>query len=824
MSSLQERLDARKKAWTEELAKAEAKIEAKIEDQPKADTGHLHIQSSSTKDPASMKEPISTKEPAFDNQDSNSSTSSISLEEAETLKTLGNKIRRIYAEQLLQEGEDVLAIDLVDRSLFPSGYIPASAIAEKQKEIVAKKEESKKAASIANTSLFMQKLAESRAKSKEITEVKETKETQEKEKDHEIQAKDAGQEEAASSKSLEEQKDGLDVSSKPLPISQPSRSEDAKNPKVEEEHNQDAGRSLIKTFVETEGKKLSLAERLAMKKREQEEAALAYDPPIALDSSYKDAEIAKTVNWDVVEKSAATVAQTEYQGAFALNITLNVKQLLAKEMALSRKTFCLIGPAGSGKTTAQRAVAETLLEDKKLSRSDFKISGTKTRISAPSIAFVAYTRRASANLQRAIHKNPELEEELKHNIMTIHALLEFEPVIFWDAEKEKESMRFEPQRHAGNPLTITNLVIEEASMLGLDLWEQLWDALPVGVQIIFIGDINQLPPVFGASILNYALIQTPVVELTEVYRQKGDSLVLANAHHILKGEEIEEGTGFTIVRGKNEQQVGQERMAMTLGSMFKKYHEIGFYDNEQDMILSPYNKQPLGTDNMNKWIAQFLGEKKEAIIFEIIAGFNKLYIAVGDKVMYNKQDAVVTKIMHNPGYHGKEPQMPGADLSRFGIRIMREGVQGVTDLDDLILNYENFSIEELADSAGERKMQCSHVVSILTETGQAIDLSAAGDFSPQVFSLGYVLTVHKAQGCEWRKVFIILHKDHSNMLTRELFYTAVTRAREEVIVIAKDWIIDKAIKTQRIKGNTLEDKIEYFNSGALDVGTVMCTK
>lgn len=753
---------------------------------------------------------------------------------AEDSAKIAEKLKAVYLEQLLKEGEEVKAIDLVDHSLYPSGYIPVDAIAEKQKEVADIKAVVKAETAIKAASTMMEKIAAARAKQKLEAEV--AKQVEE-ELEEEIKHHD-NEPEAIQGHTIHHQSEGSNQSqNQDISEVEGDKSREVhQNGSIESNVSIDSGRSsaerafdardLIHRHIEAEKKKLSFAELMALKKQTQLDAALTVEPERVLDSSYQEdpKAITKAFDEEIEEAEVDPNAVEEYQGAFALNIPLNEKQLLAKEMALSGKSFCLIGAAGTGKTTTQRSVAETLLSDKRLTTTKFKLSGTRTYVDAPSFAAVAYTRRASANLQRAIHKNPELEAALRFNIMTIHALLEFEPEYFWDDEKQKESMRFAPQRTAKNPLTITHLVIEEASMLGLDLWEMLYDALPLGVQIIFIGDINQLPPVFGASILNYALLQVPVLELTHVYRQKGDSLVLANAHHILKGEKLEEGTGFTIVRGKNEQQVGQERMSMTLGSMFKQYEELGFYDHEQDMILSPFNKQALGTDNMNKWISQFLSEKREAVVFEVIAGFNKLYVAEGDKVMYNKQDAFITSIKHNPMYHGKEPQMPGRDLSRFGVRVLKDGAGASNDLDDLILNYENFSIEELAESTGERKMQCSHVVSIETETGQKIDLAAAGDFAPAVFSLGYVLTVHKAQGCEWRKVFIILHKDHSMMLTRELFYTAVTRAREEVIVIAKDYIIDKAIKTQRIKGNTLADKIEYFNSGALDIGDVSCTK
>lgn len=223
----------------------------------------------------------------------------------------------------------------------------------------------------------------------------------------------------------------------------------------------------------------SLKEMIEAKKKLAEAQALAIVP----------APLPATIDAFVEEKALAQ----EYQGQFSLSIELNEKQLLAKEFALSGRNFCLIGAAGTGKTTTQRSVAETLLESESLSTTSFKPQGgSGERVVAPSIAFVAYTRRASSNLQRAIHKNPRLEEALFYNVMTIHALLEFRPVTYLD-EEGKERFRFEPQKHTSNKLSITHLVIEEASMVGLDLWRQLYDALPEGVQIIFIGDINQLP-------------------------------------------------------------------------------------------------------------------------------------------------------------------------------------------------------------------------------------------------------------------------------------------------------------------------------------------
>lgn len=506
---------------------------------------------------------------------------------------------------------------------------------------------------------------------------------------------------------------------------------------------------------------------------------------------------------------------------FSLSIELNREQLLAKEMAFAGKSFCLIGAAGTGKTTAQREIAKSLLESGSLSTHDFRIQGSGERVTAPSIAFVAFTRVASGNLRRAIHKDPSLESVLIHNVTTIHNLLEYQPETYWNYEENREAFRFVPKRTASNPLDITHLVIEESSMVGLDLWENLYAALRPGVQIIFIGDINQLPPVFGDSILNYALVQLPVVELTQVYRQAGDSSILKNAHEILKGGTISSAPDFKLVPCGTTNYT-QEKLSVALGQMFPKWAEAGEYNPLTDIILCPWNKRALGTDNMNKWIAQNEGQKRGAVVYEIIAGISKLYLAVGDKIMYNKQVGVVTRISKNGRYMGRSPMPESVNLTRFG---SYTGASAEQMLDEDSIDYSNLDLDKmLEDSEGDRTKECSHIVDILLDDGQTATLSAIGDFAPSVFTLAYCLTVHKAQGCEWRKVYLILHRDHKVSLCREMLYTAVTRAREQMTVIAKPDVVESAIKTQKIKGNTVKEKIEYFNSGISLNNAVYCTK
>ena len=190
--------------------------------------------------------------------------------------------------------------------------------------------------------------------------------------------------------------------------------------------------------------------------------------------------------------------------------------------------------------------------------------------------------------------------------------------------------------------------------------------------------------------------------------------------------------------------------------------------------------------------------------------------------MFNKVDGIITKVQRNPQYYGKEPQTAGEDLSRFGHRIMGEG--NTHDPFDDAIDYANFSLEALEDEKVERKQQASHSITITYEDGRYDTIASAGDLGDTSFSLGYCLSVHKAQGSEWRKVFIIFHRDHATMLYRELFYTAATRARTDVCIIAKDPVVAKAIKSQRIKGQTLKDKLEFFNSGINKYEDIVCTK
>lgn len=498
------------------------------------------------------------------------------------------------------------------------------------------------------------------------------------------------------------------------------------------------------------------------------------------------------------------------------SVPLNAGQLQAAYYAKQGKSFVLTGAAGTGKTTAQAATIDILDKEAAFSTHDFKYIGE-----APSIAVVAFTKVAVRNIQKAIRKNPRISHYSAH-CMTIHALLEFEPVKEERRHEETGALYevriFRPKRTAANPLTLTHLVIEEASMVGLDLFRLLADAILPGIQIIYLGDINQLQPVFSKPILAYALVKLPVIELTRVYRQALDNPIIANAHRVLKGFPIETSADgrVSIVTGSSTVKVGQSKMALAIKGQFKMLFEKGFYDPEEDQILLPWNKQELGTKSINEAVASFLGAARNAVVQQVKAGRHSWWLAIGDKVLVDKRVGLITQIADNPKYIGSAPA-PAGFYTRDGTPILGKGsaVDFGAEHDPESIDYSDFSVSDIELEEGARA--ASHIVTVqwMDTDGIYEDLRTAGDFADSKFDFAYAMTVHKAQGSEYRKVFIAIHQDHLGFLSREWMYTGLTRAREEFIIFAKTELVAAACLKQEIKGTSLQDKIEYFVGGAL---------
>ena len=497
------------------------------------------------------------------------------------------------------------------------------------------------------------------------------------------------------------------------------------------------------------------------------------------------------------------------------DMTYNEKQTEAINLALTDASFCLIGAAGTGKTTAVRELCKQLvLADKApLLKEDTKMLKAGT----PGIVCVSFTNVAVINIARNMQGAVACS--------TIHSLLEFSPVDYQLIQEDgsiKHTMRFEPQRNRHNPLPaeLTTIVIEEASMVGTDLFALLLDALPHAnsIQFIVLGDINQLPPVYDTAILGFKMLELPIIELTVVYRQALLSPIITLAHDVKNGiihsEEELRGTKCNVDAGEHgkltvkpwKKKLESFTACKLAGDFTKAAIDCGEFDPDKDMVLIPFNKE-FGTLEFNRYISQHLGVKRQAEVFEVIAGYNKHYLAVGDKVLVNKRFGVITRIAKNGSYFGVPPQESSVHLNRWGYntdthakKAAAAATGSIADIDALLA--ATVDVED-------RKLQTSHLVDVQLE-GREHDemLSTSSEINSMLFA--YALTVHKAQGSEWRRVICFFHQSHNVMMCRELLYTAITRAREELVVVCEPTHFDKAVRTQRIKGDTLAEKAIYF--------------
>ena len=535
--------------------------------------------------------------------------------------------------------------------------------------------------------------------------------------------------------------------------------------------------------------------------------------------------ISIAANKILIADTARTDAAT-FTDRFGKSITYNELQLEFVTMAGTGKDCVLIGAAGTGKTTCMKGTTNNLIMNGKAGIMDagdhkYLISGT------PGIVVVAFTRRAVNNIAR------NMSEDMKGNCITIHKLLEYEPVFYevWNDVKGKmvNKVEFRPARNALRPLpnSIRTIIFEEGSMVGTDLYEETQNAMPHKHQEIFLGDIQQLPPVFGPAILGFKLLEITVVELTEVYRQALESPIIRLAHRILSGKPIEPAELKTmIVPGKLSispwsKTITPSSALMVLGNnnkdrnghmgFFPESIRSGGYDPEEDMILIPQNVG-LGTQELNKYIAQYIAHTNGREVWEVVAGFEKHYFSVGDKVMYERADGIIIKMETNPLYSGiKGVRAPSKTLSYWGMEMSKvTSTNSETDANRTkSLEDVDFILAQASVKDEDRVHQASHRITVLmADSDREVVLDKANQINNTI--LGYALTVHKSQGSEWRRVFIVLHKEHNRMLQRELLYTAVTRAKEELVIICELDHFVKGIESQKIKGNTLAEKAEQF--------------
>lgn len=529
-------------------------------------------------------------------------------------------------------------------------------------------------------------------------------------------------------------------------------------------------------------------------------------------------------------------------------------QLTAIYGLVQQQYGVMIGAAGTGKTTTTKKLVDMLRDGlDEIDVSQYWNRGTAEEHDdyevpeklIPAIAMVSFTGRAT----QMIKKN--FPRDWHGNIMTIHRALGFYPEFFQDLDAESGELvgkrRFVPAYTEENQMPWDIIIVDEAGMLGLELWHQLWAATKSTTRIILIGDINQLPPTHGKSILGFALASWPTWELTHVHRQQGaNNSIVDNAHRILKGlrpvsdsktplslktdkEMIaalnymarDDTWRFITVEVPEEHRMASLRIRQCLQLLQGK-----LYEPNRDVVITPTNGfeqtapgWSLGQAPLNQELVVKLNSANPRYLID--AGREKQNFAVGDKVMATVNDyeagitngmtGIVKSIAENGAYIG--------DTRRWGlITEVNEYLSGLVDEED---DDVEFSLEEMvSDSqAGMEELKkkekrdtgpASHMIEVEFGEGEH-SFTINFDSKSKVASLmlAYAATCHKMQGGECPIVFGIVHQAHTR-LNREWYYTCVTRASQRCIIFTTRMGTGKAVGNQTIKGATLAAKIKSF--------------
>ncbi len=410
------------------------------------------------------------------------------------------------------------------------------------------------------------------------------------------------------------------------------------------------------------------------------------------------------------------------------NIEYASMQKEAITQALSRGLLVLTGGPGTGKTTTLNAIIK-ILKDK----------GQKVLLCAP-------TGRAAQRMSEVTG------DEAK----TIHRLLE----VAWNKNDIPEFKKNEK-----NMLKCDALIIDEVSMVDAQLFESVMRALPLGCRLILVGDSNQLPSVGAGNILDDLISSEiiPVVQLTEIFRQSMESLIITNAHKIVNGKmpELEvKDKDFFFLHFENKDSIRKTVTDLCTKRLPKAYGYNIFNDIQ---ILAPGRKGDLGVTELNARLQQEVNPKSDKKN-ELNVG--KRILREGDKVM---------QIRNN------------YDL--LWVKDDKETGEG-------IFNGEIGTIETINKR--------SRIISVRFD-----DKVANYDFDFSVdLDLAYATTVHKSQGNEFEAVVMPIFGGAPMLLYRNLLYTAVTRAKKLMIIVGSKNDIEKMVNNNR--KNKRYSGLKYF--------------
>ncbi len=324
-----------------------------------------------------------------------------------------------------------------------------------------------------------------------------------------------------------------------------------------------------------------------------------------------------------------------------------------------------------------------------------------------------------------------LSEMTGFEAKTLHRLLEFDP----------RTMGF--KRNTDNPIPATGVVVDEASMLDLFLAHSLVKAIPLDAQLLLVGDIDQLPSVGPGNVLHdlIASEQVPVIRLTQVFRQAQASQIVSNAHRINQGQYPTLESVSSSPRsdclwwGAPEPELGVQAIRELIKELIPQW---GFDPARDVQVLCPMTKGEVGTRNLNTVLQQLINPPRPDKA-EVVRG--GMTLRVGDRVIQNVND------YNREVFNG--------DLGVI-TTIDPEEQEVVVQFDQRLVTYDYADLNELA--------------------------------------LAWAVTIHKSQGSEYPVVIIPIFMQHYLMLSRNLLYTGLTRAKRLAVLVGPSKAIGLAVR------------------------------
>ena len=430
---------------------------------------------------------------------------------------------------------------------------------------------------------------------------------------------------------------------------------------------------------------------------------------------------------------------------------LDEMQKQAVISAAQHGLFILTGGPGTGKTTTINAIIRYFEEE-----------GAELRLAAP-------TGRAAKRMT----------ETCGFEAQTIHRLLEIVGSTMADKEDKKNqtsSLGMSFDRNEDNPLEADVIIVDEMSMVDINIMNSLLKAVAVGTRLILVGDVDQLPSVGPGNVLKDIIASEcfPVVKLEKIFRQAAESEIITNAHKINKGDKVtlnKYSKDFLFIH-RNGPDAIIAAMKTVISEKLPKYVNA---DVSELQILTPSRKSSVGVDRLNTVMQEYLNPpdsgKMEKKVGDTI-------FREGDKVMQIKNDY----------------QLEWEKKNRYGIAVEQgSGVfNGDTGIIDDINNY-------------------NQSVTVKFEDGRYVDY----EFTQlDELELAYAITVHKAQGSEYPAVIIPMYQGPRMLMNRNILYTAVTRARKCVCMIGDERIFNQMAEnvSETRRYSSLDERIKEIKN------------